>query len=258
MSQSSAKGPGPTMGGKDGGNGVEVDKDLWNVLECMHDGGMDLATFWERIMFSKSARIKQWVGYFYKKNGFGRTFDTMLPYMDFSPGKRNLAASVLELKQVLDKGIWELVQHVLELEVKSYCKDSGTCMGVQGMSPDTADVFSFETIYAKIEEHCPRLLRIITGICCGDDSESRARKKRKSRKKGVGGGDAVQEEGIEDVPAEAVAGALAECDEVSGKKRNRVPSGIGKRGRNVKDKRLTVTTSISAMLFARSKQANLM
>jgi len=267
MSQHLAKGAG-TVGGGDGGNSVEVDKDLWNVLECMHDGGMDLATFLERIMSSKSTRIKQRLGYFYKKNGFGRTFDAMLPYMDFSPGKRNFTTSVVELKQVLGKGIWELVQQVLELEVKSYCRDSGTRMGVQGMSPETADGFNFETIYNKIEEHCPRLLRIVTGISCGQGPESRARKKRKLRRKCLGGEDPtlsglVREEGIEAGSAETIGGALAE-DEVSGQKRKHTGSGMArdhgmeKRGRIVKDKRLTVTTSISAMLFARSKMSNLM
>lgn len=225
----------------------QSESELQKILDTIHDAQLDLVSFLELVFSAKSPRIRQSIGYFFKKNGFRRVFDAMLLYMDFSPGKRNSLTTTVSLREVLGKGIWQLVQQVLVLEVKSYCKDPETRRPVSDMGPKVAAEFNFDTLHTKLAVHCPRLLDIITGLCCGEDDEAKNKRKRKPRKRArtdnVESDDALEESSGEERPGIKMS-----------KKRK---CGV-KRRRKQRNKSLTVVMAICSIIFTRSKTANMM
>ncbi|KAF8461983.1 hypothetical protein BDZ91DRAFT_850768 [Kalaharituber pfeilii] len=145
---------------------------VWNILASIRDHGMDIATFFERVMKSSTPRLKQKAGVFFAKDGFQRVFEAMPPHMEFDPKKRSLNASrsVIELKQRMGLSLGKLVHVVLESELRAYCSNAESRMGVGNITPEVAKTVTFEKLKQNFEECCPRLSGIVQAVCQGNGS----------------------------------------------------------------------------------------
>lgn len=167
---------------------LDASEEIWEprifqILELVRSSNMDLSLFFTRFMSAKSKRLKAKQHSFFENKGFARVLDAMLPLLNFDKKKKqNSASAILDLKRGLGEGFWKIVQQVLELEMRAYCKSPDSKMSVASVNPEKAMEFDFDKLAQNFRTTCPLLSAIINGVIFSGEIDRGNKRKRGAKR----------------------------------------------------------------------------